>query len=205
MFYHPCTEEGQCCIQTPSTGLRHPSLTAIEVICSRTTSRRSLQLIVRPTADCHDWLYDQSQIATAGCTTNHSSVRVAFGCTTSHSSLLVARSLGRHFFSTACSVRKLKEYRYWRLTERLFICEGRPVVRLCNWSWPVATGRPTSRDVRPLAWTIVRPIWPRPIVDRYDWWHDWSYDHIRPVGYLHWFDLESPSPSFEHDRRPCCD
>ena len=72
MIYHPCTEDGQRCIQTPSIGLRHPSLTAREVVCSR----RSLQLIVRPTSDCHDWLYDQSQIATAGCTTNPPSLRL---------------------------------------------------------------------------------------------------------------------------------
>ena len=63
-----------------------------------------------------------------------------------------------------------------------FICEGRPVgrpvVRSCNWSWLVTTGRTISRDVvRPVARPIVRPVWPRSIVDRHDWWHDWSYDH----------------------------
>ena len=281
MIYHPCTEDGQRCIQTPSTGLRHPSLTAREVVCSH----RSLQLIVRPTSDCHDWLYDQSQIAMAGCTTNHRLPRLVVrpitdrydwlydqsqiatagcttnrrlprlvvrpitdchgwlydqsqlsgrctasagmstsggagcistytfttGCTTNHRlPQLVVRPttalwgwhldarpvtalcwlhglcwhvhfrrcrvhiymyihlpfgiqffciwmwplrpsfafLGRHFFSTACSVRKLKGYRYWRFTEGFFICEGRPVVRLCNWSWLVATGRPTSTTTR---------------------------------------------------------
>ena len=40
------------------------------------TSRRSLRQIVRPIADRHDWLHDQSQIATTGCTTNRRSPRL---------------------------------------------------------------------------------------------------------------------------------
>ena len=51
-------------------------------------------------------------------------------------------------------------------------------VRSCNCSWPVATGRTTSRDiVQQVARPIVSPVWPRPVVDRHDWWYDWSYDH----------------------------
>ena len=50
--------------------VRFHRLIARKVIGSRTTSRRSLRLIVRPIADCRDWLHDQLQIATTDCTTN---------------------------------------------------------------------------------------------------------------------------------------
>ena len=185
--------------------------------------------IVRPVADCHDWLYDQSHIATTGCTTSHSClgvVRPLLACPLQEEpgeylhvhSLALRQPLLLHLAVTSlpfpclswaaflqhCSVRKLKEYWYWRLIERLFVCEGRPVtrpvVKSCNWSWPVTTGRTTSRDVvRRVARPIVRPVWPRPFVDRHDWWHDWSSDHIRPVCDLRWFGIA------EHDRRLCCD
>ena len=55
---------------------RFHRLIAREVIGSRTTSRRSPRLVVRPIADRHDWSHDQSLTATTGCTTNGRSPRL---------------------------------------------------------------------------------------------------------------------------------
>ena len=92
------------------------------------------------------------------------------------------------------SVRKLKEYCYWRLIE-LFIF--RKVVQLVmtgrNWShyqsWHRTTSRTTNR-LTGLATTSRRSAWLVVLRPLYD-----------PSATS--CDLESPKPSFEHDRRPC--
>ena len=200
---------------------RFHRLIAREVIGSHTTSHRSLWLIVQPNTDHHNWLHNKTQIAMTGCTTNHSFLGVAWPLLGVAQPLLVCPLQEEpggylHVYSLAfqqllllhldvtsspfpclswmaflqhCSVRKLKEYWYWCLSEHLFICEGRPVIRSCNWSWPVAVGCTTGRDI---VWPIVQLVWPWPFIDRHDWWHDWSYNHIRPICDLQWFGIAEP-------------
>ena len=39
---------------------------------------------------------------------------------------------------------------------------------------------------------IVRLVWPWPIIDHHDWWHDWSYNHIQPICSLLQFGIAKP-------------
>ena len=175
-------------------------------------------MIVHPNTDHHNWLHNKTQIATTGCMISHSFLGVAqplLACPLQEEpggylhvySLAFRQLLLLHqdvtsspfpciswmAFLQHCSVRKLKEYWYWCLSERLFICEGRLVVRSCNWSWLVAVGCTTGRDiVWPVSWPIVQLVWPWPFVDHHDWWHDWSYNYIWPICDLQWFGITEP-------------